>query len=186
MQEHPGISKSEKKRLCRLMDCRKLSVDACAHAVQNERLPLRVIVQVLFFEQVKAATSAAGNSTPEIPGAIQALLPGGSHGSSRTTTTNTEDDLDAIAKLEDISALKGEVSTLNLGHGSTDRSCNNGAKDNVRNTNGSLKSKILSEFLSGKVKNSDTTSSDTSGSPTSMNAEETKSVPSRSLRHRLS
>ncbi|CAN6356750.1 unnamed protein product [Urochloa humidicola] len=51
LKEHPGLSKSEKKRLCALMDCKKLTADASAHAVQNERLPLRVVVQVLFFEQ---------------------------------------------------------------------------------------------------------------------------------------
>ena len=28
------------------MDCKKLSMDACMHAAQNERLPLRVVVQV--------------------------------------------------------------------------------------------------------------------------------------------
>ncbi|KAI4997926.1 hypothetical protein ZWY2020_053268 [Hordeum vulgare] len=53
LKEHPSLSKSEKKRLCGLMDCKKLSQEACMHAVQNERLPLRVVVQVLFFEQVR-------------------------------------------------------------------------------------------------------------------------------------
>ncbi|KAF5797076.1 putative NPH3 domain-containing protein [Helianthus annuus] len=52
LPEHPWIGKSIKKRVCRLMDCRKLSPDACKHTVQNERLPLRVVVQVLFFEQL--------------------------------------------------------------------------------------------------------------------------------------
>ena len=28
------------------MDCKKLSMDACMHAAQNDRLPLRVVVQV--------------------------------------------------------------------------------------------------------------------------------------------
>ena len=59
MQEHPGLSKSEKKRLCALMDCKKLSADASAHAVQNGRLPLRVVVQVLFFEQVRQSSASA-------------------------------------------------------------------------------------------------------------------------------
>ncbi|VAH94279.1 unnamed protein product [Triticum turgidum subsp. durum] len=53
LKEHPSLSKSEKKRLCGLMDCKKLSQEACMHVVQNERLPLRVVVQVLFFEQVR-------------------------------------------------------------------------------------------------------------------------------------
>ena len=43
------------------MDCQKLSLDACAHAAQNERLPLRIIVQVLFFEQLKLRTAIASS-----------------------------------------------------------------------------------------------------------------------------
>uniref|UniRef100_A0A0V0GY21 Putative ovule protein n=1 Tax=Solanum chacoense TaxID=4108 RepID=A0A0V0GY21_SOLCH len=45
---HPGLNKSERKRLCRILDCKKLSMDVCMHAAQNELLPLRVVVQVLF------------------------------------------------------------------------------------------------------------------------------------------
>ncbi|KAG0492575.1 hypothetical protein HPP92_005980 [Vanilla planifolia] len=44
------------------MDCQKLSIDACMHAAQNERLPLRVVVQILFSEQVKISNAIA-NST---------------------------------------------------------------------------------------------------------------------------
>lgn len=42
------------------MNCQKLSLEACTHAAQNERLPLRVVVQVLFFEQLQLKTSIAG------------------------------------------------------------------------------------------------------------------------------
>ena len=42
-----------------MMECQKLSVDACMHAAQNERLPLRVVVQVLFSEQVKISNAVA-------------------------------------------------------------------------------------------------------------------------------
>ncbi|KAH0856682.1 hypothetical protein HID58_084943 [Brassica napus] len=84
-KEHPGVTKSEKKSICRLMDCRKLSPEACAHAVQNERLPLRVVVQILFFEQVRATAK------PSLP-------PSGSHGSSRTTT---EEECDSVTATEE-------------------------------------------------------------------------------------
>ncbi|XWS73977.1 hypothetical protein CRYUN_Cryun02cG0175800 [Craigia yunnanensis] len=57
---HPWLSDREKEELCNIIDCRKLSVDACAHASQNERLPLRVILQVLFFEQIHLRTALAG------------------------------------------------------------------------------------------------------------------------------
>lgn len=41
------------------MNCQKLSLEASTHAAQNERLPLRTIVQVLFFEQLKLRTSVS-------------------------------------------------------------------------------------------------------------------------------
>ncbi|KAE8704864.1 BTB/POZ domain-containing protein NPY5 [Hibiscus syriacus] len=117
-------SARERKRICRLMDCRKLSPEACTHAMQNKRLPLRVVLQVLFFEQVRA-TSYAGNSTTELPGSIRALHPGESHISSRSTTTNTEEDWDSVPTAEDFKALRGELATLRLGN---DRSQNDAVK----------------------------------------------------------
>ncbi|AQL08957.1 BTB/POZ domain-containing protein NPY2 [Zea mays] len=85
LKEHPSLGKSDKKRLCALMDCKKLSPDACAHAVQNERLPLRIVVQVLYHEQTRACAAAT---------AIRADSIGiGSYESSRSgATTNTEDE----------------------------------------------------------------------------------------------
>lgn len=60
LQSHPWLAESDREQLCRLMDCQKLSLEACTHAAQNERLPLRVVVQVLFFEQLQLRTSIAG------------------------------------------------------------------------------------------------------------------------------
>ncbi|KAH9613862.1 hypothetical protein KSS87_015372 [Heliosperma pusillum] len=57
---HPWLSDSEKELLCNIIDCQKLSIDACAHASQNERLPLRVVLQVLFFEQMQLRTALGG------------------------------------------------------------------------------------------------------------------------------
>ncbi|KAL5982357.1 26S proteasome regulatory subunit 6B [Asimina triloba] len=62
LKAHPTLSEHERKRLCRVMDCQKLSIDACMHAAQNERLPLRVVVQVLFSEQVKISNAIANNA----------------------------------------------------------------------------------------------------------------------------
>lgn len=94
LKEHPGTTKSEKKSICRLMDCRKLSPEACAHAVQNERLPLRVVVQILFFEQVRATAK------PSLP-------PSGSHGSSRTTT---EEECDSVTATEETTTTRDKTS----------------------------------------------------------------------------
>ncbi|XP_049402077.1 root phototropism protein 3-like [Solanum stenotomum] len=62
LKAHPTLSEHERKRLCRVMDCQKLSIDACMHAAQNERLPLRVVVQVLFSEQVKISNAISSSS----------------------------------------------------------------------------------------------------------------------------
>uniref|UniRef100_A0A2P2M5D1 Uncharacterized protein MANES_12G110000 n=1 Tax=Rhizophora mucronata TaxID=61149 RepID=A0A2P2M5D1_RHIMU len=185
LKEHPGISKSERKRICRLMDCRKLSADACMHVVQNERLPLRVVVQLLFFEQVRQAT-LSGNEAGGLPGSNRAFLSSGSHGSSTSTTTNTE-DWDTIRMAEDINALRGELATSQLGSMGSDRNLNEGAKIDTKSAaankmKGSLVSKIFSKLWSNKERNVEISSSDTSESPGSVIAEEKESTPSRSRR----
>ncbi|XP_043814703.1 BTB/POZ domain-containing protein At5g03250 isoform X1 [Manihot esculenta] len=60
LKAHPWLTDIEREQLCRLMNCQKLSIEASTHAAQNERLPLRVIVQVLFFEQLRLRTSISG------------------------------------------------------------------------------------------------------------------------------
>ncbi|XP_060187669.1 BTB/POZ domain-containing protein NPY4-like isoform X1 [Lycium barbarum] len=181
LKEHPGITKSERKRICRLMDCRKLSAEACMHAVQNERLPLRVVVQVLFFEQVRATSSSGGGSTPDLTRSANALLPVGSQGSS-----NTGDGWDAVATAKEIKALKGELATLRL----RDRGelKTNAEKVDGSKVKGSIMSKkMLSKLWSNKDRQSEISSSDTSESPSSSsNAGETKSTSCRSWRHSLS
>lgn len=56
---HPWLSERDKEELCNIIDYQKLSIDACAHASHNERLPLRVVLQVLFFEQLQLRTALA-------------------------------------------------------------------------------------------------------------------------------
>ncbi|KAL8193179.1 hypothetical protein R6Q57_027083 [Mikania cordata] len=60
LKAHPWLTDSDRELICRLMDCQKLSLEASTHAAQNERLPLRFILQVLFFEQFRLRTSVAG------------------------------------------------------------------------------------------------------------------------------
>lgn len=59
-KDHPWLSDEDKEQLCNMIDYQKLSIDACAHASQNERLPLRVVLQVLFFEQMHLRSAIAG------------------------------------------------------------------------------------------------------------------------------
>ncbi|KAM7517461.1 hypothetical protein LguiB_016423 [Lonicera macranthoides] len=59
-QIHSSLSEHDRRRLCKVMDCEKLSLDACMHAAQNDRLPLRTVIQVLFSEQVKMRAAVQG------------------------------------------------------------------------------------------------------------------------------
>lgn len=91
LKAHPEMSKSARKRLCRVLNCRKLSEKACSHAAQNELLPLRVVVQVLFFEHARAAALSGGPvaSDSDLPSNIKALLSSKSAGSE-------DDDADRV------------------------------------------------------------------------------------------
>ncbi|CAM6042749.1 unnamed protein product [Sphagnum compactum] len=60
LKAHPGLTEHERKKLCRALDCQRLSMDACMHAAQNDRLPLRTVVQVLFSEQLKLRDAITG------------------------------------------------------------------------------------------------------------------------------
>ncbi|KAM7501082.1 hypothetical protein LguiA_025496 [Lonicera macranthoides] len=62
LKEHPDLDKTEKKNLCRVLDCQKLSSEVCAHVVRNERLPLRTVIQVLFFEHERGARTSRQQS----------------------------------------------------------------------------------------------------------------------------
>ncbi|XP_030550707.1 BTB/POZ domain-containing protein At5g17580 [Rhodamnia argentea] len=53
LDKHRFLTELEKEEVCRVLDFQKMSPEACEHAVRNERLPLRVVVQVLFTEQLK-------------------------------------------------------------------------------------------------------------------------------------
>ncbi|XP_066370816.1 BTB/POZ domain-containing protein NPY4-like [Miscanthus floridulus] len=196
LKEHPSLSKSEKKKLCGLMDCKQLSQDACMHAVQNERLPLRVVVQVLFFEQVRASiASARSDPSSELPSAVRSLLPrenGNSIGSSRSAATTTTEEECGVPASSDINSLRSMRLANNSGgsersSGSSDINKNSDDKSAAGKAKGMLMpKKILSKLWSGKTNAGENSSSDTSESPGSVNPEEAKSTQSRITRRSVS
>lgn len=168
------------------MNCKKLSADACAHAVQNERLPLRVVVQVLFFEQARVAAASSGCSTPDLPKAMKNLN-NGLCGSSRSTTNNTEEDWDAVATAEELLTLKGEIAALRLGNRIERSTSRYGEKAAISKMKSLFLSKrVLSKLLSSKSRQTENSGSESSGSLGSANHEEVKSTPSRKLRPSVS
>lgn len=62
LKAHPSLTESECKRLCKLIDCQKLSQEAANHAAQNDRLPVQMAVRVLYFEQLRLKSALSGNS----------------------------------------------------------------------------------------------------------------------------
>ncbi|KAG6398207.1 hypothetical protein SASPL_139662 [Salvia splendens] len=73
LKAHPALSDMERKKVCSVMDCQKLSREACAHAAQNDRLPVQTVVQVLYYEQQRLRQVMDGglNESP----ALQPKLP---------------------------------------------------------------------------------------------------------------
>ncbi|XP_018441340.1 BTB/POZ domain-containing protein SR1IP1-like [Raphanus sativus] len=78
LKAHPNMSDVERKKVCSLMDCQKLSREACAHAAQNDRLPVQTIVQVLYYEQQRLRGEVTNDTDPPAappPQPATAVLP---------------------------------------------------------------------------------------------------------------
>ncbi|KAL8204767.1 hypothetical protein R6Q57_010390 [Mikania cordata] len=80
---HPWLQEKEKEQLCNIINYQKLSIDACAHASQNNHLPLRIILQVLFFEQMQLRTALVSVPDDEnAPTGPMSIVPGSSTGTT--------------------------------------------------------------------------------------------------------
>ncbi|XP_064942615.1 BTB/POZ domain-containing protein NPY4-like [Musa acuminata AAA Group] len=156
LKEHPSLSKSEKKKLCGLLDCKKLSAEICIHAVQNERLPLRLVVQILFFEQMRASSACSGRAES-----------GGSYGSSRSgITTNAEDEWDGMPTAEVLGSFKSTKLTHGNGGNQRNSGSSNTTKSDGHDKSGNAKAKgikmprkMLGELLSSKRQTGENSSS---------------------------
>ncbi|TKY52929.1 BTB/POZ domain-containing protein [Spatholobus suberectus] len=112
LKAHPWLVDSEREQFCRLMNCQKLSLEASSHAAQNERLPLRVIVQVLFFEQLRLRTSIS--SWLYVSENLENLQnPSGNLGLPRNNGTGQLDPTQGAENLRDlVSELEKECSCI--------------------------------------------------------------------------
>ncbi|KAH1227676.1 BTB/POZ domain-containing protein [Glycine max] len=119
LKAHPWLINSEREQFCRLMNCQKLSLEASTHAAQNERLPLRVIVQVLFFEQLRLRTSISGwlyvsaniENSQNHSGNLG--LPKGNGSGQLDPTQGAENLRDLVSELEkECSCIRSEIQKL--------------------------------------------------------------------------
>lgn len=103
-QAHPWTSENERDKISGILDCQKLTLEACTHAAQNERLPLRAVVQVLFFEQLQLRHAIAGTLlASEVAPVETGRQSGGSCGGAE------EEEEDDVAVID--SAQVGDRST---------------------------------------------------------------------------
>lgn len=108
------MSKQERKGLCRLIDCRKLTQEASLHAAQNERFPVRAVIQVLLSEQTKL------NRHTEWSGSIMSGGPSPNGGGwFDTARCLSKREINAqhveIRKLkEDVQRLQGQCSAMQV------------------------------------------------------------------------
>ncbi|PIN25801.1 hypothetical protein CDL12_01447 [Handroanthus impetiginosus] len=49
-------------KMCKFIDCQKLSQEACNYAAQNEKLQVHLVIQVLYFEQLQLKNALLGSS----------------------------------------------------------------------------------------------------------------------------
>ncbi|KAB1204701.1 BTB/POZ domain-containing protein NPY1 [Morella rubra] len=175
LKEHPSLTKAERKKVCGLLDVKKLTMDASMHAAQNERLPLRVVVQVLFFEQVRASARVRSLNN--------------SRDASRSTT-NTDEECEKTVP-GNCRTLKKQMSQMRI---KEEEVLKNGklAKKNSKNSRSGMQllpsrsRRIFDKLWVVGKGHGDNKSSDTSGSsqsPTSFVPGDTKSSGSSS-RHR--
>ncbi|CAL0320599.1 unnamed protein product [Lupinus luteus] len=75
LKVHPNIKDSERYRLCKSIDCQKLSQEACSHAAQNERLPVQMAVQVLYIEQIRLRNAMNGGHNQLYFGGLNTQFP---------------------------------------------------------------------------------------------------------------
>ncbi|XP_016201037.1 BTB/POZ domain-containing protein At1g67900-like isoform X2 [Arachis ipaensis] len=131
LKAHPELNKSERKRICRILDCKKLSMEACMHAAQNELLPLRVVVQVLFFEQARAAAAggcSAKVTSVDLPGNIKALL--AAHGIDPSNSKHAAPTLSSTTSI----------------HGGEDNWCVSGFKSPKSKSSTTLRMKLAEDY----------------------------------------
>ncbi|XP_076953877.1 BTB/POZ domain-containing protein At5g17580-like [Bidens hawaiensis] len=87
LNKHKYLTESEREEICVVLECNKLSPEACEHAAQNERLPVRVVVQVLFVGQLHLRETI----TKEVVG-------------PEDRSKSTEDDEEVMGELEKMSS----------------------------------------------------------------------------------
>ncbi|TYI68422.1 hypothetical protein E1A91_D08G088100v1 [Gossypium mustelinum] len=112
LKVHPNIKDSERYRLCKTIDCQKLSQEACSHAAQNERLPVQMAVQVLYFEQIRLRNAMNGGHNQPFFGAINGQFPQRSSSGAASGAISPRDNYASVRR--ENRELKLEVARMRM------------------------------------------------------------------------
>ncbi|MCL7034176.1 hypothetical protein MKW94_014012 [Papaver nudicaule] len=112
LKVHPNIKDSERYRLCKTIDCQKLSQEACSHAAQNERLPVQMAVQVLYFEQIRLRNAMNGDNNQFFFGAINGQFPHRSSSGAGSGAISPRDNYASVRR--ENRELKLEVARMRM------------------------------------------------------------------------
>lgn len=112
LKVHPSMKDSERYRLCKTIDCQKLSQEACSHAAQNERLPVQMAVQVLYFEQIRLRNAMSGGHNQFFFGAINGQFPQRSSSGAGSGAISPRDNYASVRR--ENRELKLEVARMRM------------------------------------------------------------------------
>ncbi|XP_012435921.1 BTB/POZ domain-containing protein At1g03010 isoform X2 [Gossypium raimondii] len=112
LKVHPNIKDSERYRLCKTIDCQKLSQEACSHAAQNERLPVQMAVQVLYFEQIRLRNAMNGGHNQFFFGTINSQFPQRSSSGAGSGAISPRDNYASVRR--ENRELKLEVARMRM------------------------------------------------------------------------
>ncbi|GLT28536.1 hypothetical protein SLA2020_034600 [Shorea laevis] len=112
LKVHPNIKDSDRHRLCKTIDCQKLSQEACSHAAQNERLPVQMAVQVLYFEQIRLRNAMSGGHNQFFFGAINGQFPQRSSSGAGSGAISPRDNYASVRR--ENRELKLEVARMRM------------------------------------------------------------------------
>ncbi|KAJ7556049.1 hypothetical protein O6H91_05G066500 [Diphasiastrum complanatum] len=112
LKSHPSLTELERKKICKLMDVQKLSQEAYSHAAQNERLPVQIVVQVLYFEQMRLRTAMAASFVDESIGPFSHRIQSGFSSGARSAAISPRDNYASIRR--ENRELKLEVARMRM------------------------------------------------------------------------
>lgn len=106
------MKESERYRLCKTIDCQKMTQEACSHAAQNERLPVQMAVQVLYFEQIRLRNAMNGGHNQFFFGSLNSQFPNRSGSGACSGTISPRDNYASVRR--ENRELKLEVARMRM------------------------------------------------------------------------